>query len=378
MFCQMTMIRGNGAFADYPLAIPVLGRLNSERTGSSRPKTMQHLGYILVLGWLLSPLLSLTHAQNPPSPPRPEAPAPQPNPSAAPAAQRDPPFEFLEGDRVVLLGDTLIEREQTHGYIETRLVSRYPGRNIVFRNLGWSADTVTGQSRVSFDWSKPEEEWFKQLKNQIATIKPTVAILGYGMAGSFDGEAGIPKFKADLNKLLDAIQGTSPDKPVRFVLLSPIRHEQLGPPLPDPAKHNQQLALYSKAIKEVSDQRHARFISLFDLVPTRTGSGPGFPLTDNGIHLNASGYWRLAQAIELGLRLGPTTWRMGITADGKVRTGSQFITVEDLRRRDDYVRFTGVTDFLEFPTAPTNDEQSPQRTPAGLLQFLRMKEGVYL
>lgn len=59
-----------------------------------------------------------------------------------------PRLELREGDRVVFLGDTLIEREQYHGWIELMLTARAADRNVTFRNLGWSADTPTGTSRT--------------------------------------------------------------------------------------------------------------------------------------------------------------------------------------------------------------------------------------
>src|SRR6187455_2950099 len=65
------------------------------------------------------------------------------------------PFEFRDGDRVVLIGDTLIEREPAHGYVEQRLTTEFPTRHVTFRNLGWSADTPAGESRASFDFDKP-------------------------------------------------------------------------------------------------------------------------------------------------------------------------------------------------------------------------------
>ncbi|MBU6401879.1 MAG: hypothetical protein KGS61_16305, partial [Verrucomicrobia bacterium] len=51
------------------------------------------------------------------------------------------PFELREGDRVVFVGDTLVEREQEYGYLEARMTAQFPDRNVTFRNLGWSADT---------------------------------------------------------------------------------------------------------------------------------------------------------------------------------------------------------------------------------------------
>ena len=56
-------------------------------------------------------------------------------------AQSPPPFELRNGDRVVLVGDTLIEREQHYGYLELALTTRFPDRHVTFRNIGWSADT---------------------------------------------------------------------------------------------------------------------------------------------------------------------------------------------------------------------------------------------
>lgn len=66
---------------------------------------------------------------------------------AAFAAEKPAAFELRDGDRVVFLGDTLIEREQYHGWVELMLTSRFPERNVTFRNLGWSGDTPVGESR---------------------------------------------------------------------------------------------------------------------------------------------------------------------------------------------------------------------------------------
>ncbi|MCI0465190.1 MAG: hypothetical protein L0Z62_50350, partial [Gemmataceae bacterium] len=68
--------------------------------------------------------------------------------SAAPClAQAPVAFELRDGDRVVFLGDALLEREQYYGYIELALTTRFPERHVTFRNLGWSADTPAGDSR---------------------------------------------------------------------------------------------------------------------------------------------------------------------------------------------------------------------------------------
>ena len=118
------------------------------------------------------------------------------------AAQVKTPFQFNNGDRVVLMGDTFIEREQSYGYIEHTLTTQYPDRDVTFRNLGWSADTPLGVSRAGFD---APEKGFDRVKEQIAAFKPTVAFLFYGMAASFDGQEGLPKFIAEMKQLMSAI-----------------------------------------------------------------------------------------------------------------------------------------------------------------------------
>ena len=105
------------------------------------------------------------------------------------AASR-PRFELNDGDRIVLVGDTLIERDQRYGYLEAMLTLRNPEKDLTFRNLGWSGDTVAGLSRAGFD---PPEAGYRQLIEQVLAAKPTVLIVGYGMADSFDGEAGRPR-----------------------------------------------------------------------------------------------------------------------------------------------------------------------------------------
>jgi putative heme-binding domain-containing protein len=214
--------------------------------------------------------------------------------SAAPAK----PFELRDGDRVVFLGDTLMEREKDFGYIELMMTLRFPERNVTFRNLGWSADTPVGISRVSFDWPKGEGEMFRVLMEQVRQVQPTVVVLGYGMASSFDGAAGLEKFTADYNKLIDGILALN--KETRFILLGPIRHEKLPPPLPDPARHNEMLASYTKAIQGVAEKKEFHFVNLFETfdVAYQSFSSPSNHLTDNGIHLNKFGYQILAQHIQ--------------------------------------------------------------------------------
>jgi hypothetical protein len=192
------------------------------------------------------------------------------------------PFQFADGDRVVFIGNTLIEREQRYGYWETALTALHPDKNITFRNLGWSGDTVWGEAQARFGG---QAEGFRHLKEHVTAVKPTVIIAGYGLNESYAGEAGLPKFEQGLNTLLDMLAATK----ARIVLLSPLRQENLGPPLPDPTQHNKNIRLYADVMRKFADKRGHAFVDLYEL----TGD-PKAPLTDNGIHLTAYGYWQTA------------------------------------------------------------------------------------
>ena len=185
------------------------------------------------------------------------------------ATAAEPQLEIKEGDRVLFLGDVLLEREGTYGAIETLLTRNFADRHFTVRNLSWSGDTPLGVARASFD---PPAQGWEKLREQLDLVKPTVAFLGFGMAASLqemtDRSGDIllnrdtarygaepmtsARFKTELGQLMDAVQKAA-GGPVRFVLLSPLAHEDLRgqkPGLPDPAAHNALLAEYSKGDRD--------------------------------------------------------------------------------------------------------------------------------
>ena len=287
------------------------------------------------------------------------------------------PLELKNGDRVVLIGDTLIEREQLFGYVEERLTVQYPDRNVIFRNLGWSADTPAGASRASFDFDKAGVG-FAHIKEQISTIQPTLVIVGYGMASSFQGAAGLPEFKQQMNALVDMIQTTCTNKSVRFVFLSPVRHENLGAPLPDPAPHNAQLALYTQAVQGLAAEHKGTFVSLYDnLLGDGTKTHPPRAFTDNGIHPNAFGYLRISEAIEKSLIWEPNLWRLAITAQGEASTGSRGTIVNQVERQGDQIKFTTLDTQLVPPALLEKGTRVSTANAPSLLEIDGLSSGTY-
>ncbi len=137
-------------------------------------------------------------------------------PAASPKPPPEPRFQFQDGDRVVLIGNTLVERDQRFGHLETALLARLAPLNLTFRNLGWSGDTVFAESRGIFD---NPAKGYQRLLQHVARLKPTVLILGYGSNESFDGPKGLPRFLEQYRKLIADLKSRSEPK-ARVVILT--------------------------------------------------------------------------------------------------------------------------------------------------------------
>lgn len=175
---------------------------------------------------------------------------------SAPTFAADPePFELRDGDRVVFLGNTLIEREQKFGFWEAMLMLSWPERTFTFRNLGWSGDTVWGESRAGFGTAA---DGFKALTAQVNEAKPTVIFVGYGNVEAFAGKAGLPKFIEGLNTLLEVLEATK----ARIVVLGPTQQNGTVTTNPNWKAYNAQVVEYSAAMRDVAEKRKHRFVDL--------------------------------------------------------------------------------------------------------------------
>jgi lysophospholipase L1-like esterase len=163
---------------------------------------------------------------------------------------------------------------------------------VTFRNLGWSGDTVFVPSRAGSGPNKGID----LLVDYVKELRPTVLFIAYGMNESFEGEAGLARFVDGYKKLLAALEVTK----ARLVLISPIAHEDLGRPLPDPTEHNKDLTRYSSAIRQIALARGIPYVDLFTHLKDYHEKS-GKRLTEDGIHLNSYGYYMAAMMIQLDL-----------------------------------------------------------------------------
>ena len=63
------------------------------------------------------------------------------------SAVRGAPLELKKGDHICIIGNTLAERMQHDGWLETLLHARFPTHHLVVRNLAVSGDELFHRER---------------------------------------------------------------------------------------------------------------------------------------------------------------------------------------------------------------------------------------
>jgi len=287
-------------------------------------------------------------------------------------AQEARALELADGERVVFLGNAFVERSLPSGYLETLLTQAFPDRNVTYRNLGWSGDNVHGHARAGFDAAA---KGFSRIERRIRETKPTTVFLAYGMVESFEGEAGLPRFLQGLERLLKLIDGTKP----RVVFLSPIRHEKMPAPLPDPAAHNRQLELYCDAIREVAQKRGEIFIDLYRGLGDGADSAAKVKYTDNGIHLTDFGYWATSRVIlgALGLEMPGTMIDIDLSRKPAM-AASGFQDAKNFDGDANGLSFEVTARALPAPPRPAIEGAKAPPAPARFLKIRGLAKGRYL
>ncbi len=245
--------------------------------------------------------------------------APSAEPAAAASARPQVVAPPAKGERIVLIGNGLAERDVHYSRIETELHLRFPDHELFLRNMGHVGDTPGFRphpSRVS-QWAFPGAEKFNPDKlvhngkgffptpDQWLTHLQTDTIVAFfGYNESFDGPAKVANFEAELDAwvahtLSKAYNGKAAP---RLVLVSPIAFENQSArrDLPNGEKENANLSLYAAAVENVAKKRGLTFIDLFTTTRNLYAKAPQ-PLTTGGFVPNDEGYKQVAEILATGM-----------------------------------------------------------------------------
>lgn len=230
-------------------------------------------------------------------------------------------LELAKDARVVLLGNGLGSRMLRFGHFEMELHRRYPAHRLVIRNLCDEGDTPAFRPNAGRQspWAFPGGEKFRQLVEArdnwggnsgdgrfpepdawLRQLKPDIIVAFFGFNESFEGPAGLPNFKAELEAFVKhTLQQKYNDQAApRLALVSPTAFQDLSAlyGTPKGSKQNVNLALYAKAMEDVAAAHEVPFVNL--IAPTSAWfAAGGKPLTRDGALLTDEGYAKLAPVL---------------------------------------------------------------------------------
>ncbi len=144
------------------------------------------------------------------------------------------PLEFVKGERVALVGNSVGERMNLHGHFEAALHQALGSKQLIVRNFCRPADEIANRQR-SNDYTK--------LDDPLHAFNADTYLCFFGYNESFAGPDGVTKYKEDYKKFIDDFTKKYPrddaGSPPRFVLISPIAVENTGEKfLPDGVEIN--------------------------------------------------------------------------------------------------------------------------------------------
>ncbi|RYG54683.1 MAG: dehydrogenase, partial [Chitinophagaceae bacterium] len=225
-------------------------------------------------------------------------------------------IRFSKGSHIILIGNNLGSRMINYGSFETEMHLRYPDSLLYIRNMCDGGDMAgfRPHSGRANPWAFPgaekyqtelatnsgSEGFFEFPDQWLTRHKADVIIAFFGYNESFAGPAGLENFKAELDSFVrytlnQKYNGVSAPQ---LALVTPIAFQDLSAKmdLPDGKKENENLALYSQAIKDIAAKNNVHVVDAFS--PTKDWFGNSKDqLTIDGFQLNADGYTKFGKLL---------------------------------------------------------------------------------
>lgn len=229
--------------------------------------------------------------------------------------QATPPkaLTVQKDSHIALIGGNLGSRMMNYGLFETEMHVRYPDYSLFIRNMCDGGDTPGFRPHASrnLPWAFPGAEKFQTeyAKNSnseghfdspdqwLTRLKTDIIIGMFGYSESFQGKAKLDTYKAELDAFIKYTlnQKYNGVRAPQLVIVSPIAFEDLTSKydLPNGVKENENLWLYTKAMKEVADKNNVLFVDAFTPSKKWYDTTKEF-LTIDGSQLNEEGYKRFS------------------------------------------------------------------------------------
>ena len=199
-----------------------------------------------------------------------------------------PALDLEKGAHIAFIGNSMADRMQHDGWLETYLHMANPGKELVIRNMGITGDRVA---------LRPRNENFMNEHDYLAHVGADVVFAFFGYNESFDQDP--EAFRAELTAFIEDAAGRQYNgkSAPQIVLISPVPFEDLDSPIfPDGEERNRWLSAYTDAMASVARRNKVAFVDLFypmEELYDKTAA----PLTINGVHLNDAGNEAVAKIV---------------------------------------------------------------------------------
>jgi lysophospholipase L1-like esterase len=208
--------------------------------------------------------------------------------AAVPLSAAD--FFFNDGDRVVMIGDSITEQYLYSSYVEAWTLTRFPAWNTTFVNVGINGDEAPGGIR--------------RFKRDVLSQRATALTVGFGMNDggyrAFD-EARFKRYIDGLRGIAD--QARAANIRVAWLTPSPVEKYEDGP---HSRGYNQTLERFSDGVKQIAaagpgdlfiDQFHP-YVTVLDKF---RAANPRDRLNADWVHPDPPGHCIMAWSILKGM-----------------------------------------------------------------------------
>ena len=218
--------------------------------------------------------------------------------SVRPGKTQTAAFELREKDHICIIGNTLADRMQHDGWLETLLQARFPKHELVIRNLGFSGDEIATRLR-SKNFGTPDE-WLSGRgepiggyeANRFATTNTQADVIFafFGYNESFAGKAGSTSSRRP-DRVHQAHAGQKYNGKTRPAARAVLADRAREPRRSQPARRQGEQRAPGALHARDGRGRQASTASPSSICSRRAVSSTPqskAPLTINGIHLNAT------------------------------------------------------------------------------------------
>jgi lysophospholipase L1-like esterase len=246
-------------------------------------------------------------------------------------------FFFKDGDRIVIMGDSITEQHLYSNYVEMWSSTRFPARKLMFRNVGIGGDRSTGGN--------------SRFKRDVLAYNPTVLTIDFGMNDGNYRAFDEPGFKAYMDGLQGiANQAKKAEIRVAWITPQPLDTAEQGPTAL--TSYNLTLEKYSEGVKSIAGKNGGLFVDQFHpylsvLDKARAATKYDRITGGDAVHPGPAGQALMAASILKGLHFPTQVSSVEIDLSASEPKTSN-CKVTGLAREGDTVRFQRKDDALPF------------------------------